>query len=279
MDLSSSSTQWIWAVKGGSAIQSNKQDSSLSQHDNMGNINFDLTVAKGGNSLNPFAAQAAPSGTTSSGSFPTSPATSGSGDTGASSSDGAKDLKGRNKAMVAHGAVMGLAFALIFPIGSILIRIFSFPGLLWVHAGTQLLAYTLAIVGLGLGIYIASTPTRVVRLFSPSVPGRMANPKNSSTIPTPSSAFLSSACSLSSSSSATPTTESSRARIAARSGPRPMSGTVVRSSRSASSTAAWVSSSTPTRRDFFTSAMRRRRRKSGTGSLRESCGWCGWQSR
>ncbi|MCJ1270938.1 hypothetical protein MMC22_010836 [Lobaria immixta] len=163
MDLTSSKTQWIWAVKGGSAIKSDKQDfTGLSQHDNMGNINFDLTVAKGGNSLNPFAAQAAPSGTTSSGSSPTSTATSESGNTGASSSDGAKDLKGRNKAMVAHGAVMGLAFALVFPIGSILIRIFSFPGLIWVHAGTQLLAYTLSIVGLGLGIYIASTPTRAL---------------------------------------------------------------------------------------------------------------------
>lgn len=72
--------------------------------------------------------------------------------------------------MIAHGVIMGLAFALVFPLGSILIRIFSFPGLLWVHAGTQLFAYVLSIVGLGLGIYIALKPERGVRLFSPVRP-------------------------------------------------------------------------------------------------------------
>lgn len=56
---------------------------------------------------------------------------------------------------------MGLAFALLFPSGAIMIRLFSFKGLVWVHAGTQMLAYALAIVGLGLGIYIAIWPSQV----------------------------------------------------------------------------------------------------------------------
>lgn len=172
MDFTSSKTQWIWAVKGGSAIKSNSQSlTGLAQHDIMGSINFDLTVAKGGNSLNPFAAQVAASGTpTSSGSSPTSPATTGSGTEGASSDDDQSAQKARERVMIAHGTVMGLAFALFFPIGSILIRILSFSGLVWVHAATQLLGYALAIVGLGTGIHIALKPDRVVRPLSPLCP-------------------------------------------------------------------------------------------------------------
>lgn len=167
MDLTSSDTQWIWAIKSGNAIKSNSQSlTSLVQHDTMGKINFDLTVARGGNSLNPFVAQASASGTVSSGSSPTSPATTGSGNTGATSDGFSLDFKKRNRAMIAHGAVMGLAFALFFPIGSILIRVFSFRGLVWVHAATQLLAYALSIAGLGLGVYLALKPFREVRPFS-----------------------------------------------------------------------------------------------------------------
>ena len=171
MDLTSKNTKWIWAFKNGDPIKSDSNSlTTLSQHDSFGKVNFDLSVAAGGNSLNPFATQTTASGTTSSGSSPTSTAASGSGDVGAVSVDDGSELKNRNKAMIAHGVVMGLAFAFVFPLGSILIRIFSFPGLLWVHAGTQLFAYLLSIVGLGLGIYIALKPERGVCLFSPVRP-------------------------------------------------------------------------------------------------------------
>ena len=56
---------------------------------------------------------------------------------------------------------MGLAFALLFPSGAIVVRLFSFKGLVWVHAGAQMLAYALAIAGLGLGIYISIWPSQV----------------------------------------------------------------------------------------------------------------------
>ena len=56
---------------------------------------------------------------------------------------------------------MGLAFALLFQSGAIVIRLFSFKGLVWVHAGAQMLAYALAIAGLGLGIYISVWPSQV----------------------------------------------------------------------------------------------------------------------
>jgi len=55
---------------------------------------------------------------------------------------------------------MGLTFALLFPSGALLIRMFSFNGLVWVHAGFQIFAYALAIVGLGLGVFISLWPSQ-----------------------------------------------------------------------------------------------------------------------
>lgn len=167
MDFTSSSTRWIWAVKGGNPIKNSSPSySGLTQHDSFDGLTFDLTVAKGGNSLNPFAAQASTSGTASSPSSPTSSASSESGNTGASASSDNPEAK-RERATIAHGAVMGLAFALLFPLGSILIRVFSFPGLIWVHVATQMVAYMLAIAGLGLGVWIALNPFRMVRRDTP----------------------------------------------------------------------------------------------------------------
>lgn len=67
--------------------------------------------------------------------------------------------------VITHGTVMGLAFAFLMPLGAILIRVASFRGLIWVHAGIQAFAYVLAWVGLGLGIYIAVYPTSQVSMF------------------------------------------------------------------------------------------------------------------
>ena len=49
-------------------------------------------------------------------------------------------------------------------------RLFSFGGLVWVHAGIQLLTFTLAIVGLGLGAWVADHTSQVRTIPShPSV--------------------------------------------------------------------------------------------------------------
>lgn len=114
----------------------------------MDSFQFDLAAAKGGNSLNPFLTAA-----------PT--ITPGSKDSGAS--DIADVIRKFKRARKAHAIVMSLAFVLLFPMGAIVIRIFSFDGLIWVHAGMQLVAYMMAIAGLGLGIHIALKPERQVR--------------------------------------------------------------------------------------------------------------------
>lgn len=166
MDLTSANSQWIWAVKSGSSVNSNSVSTHLSQHEGQGSFNLDLTKARGGSSVNPFVE----SQTTTTGATPSSvaesPSDSSSGGAGTSSggsSGGAADYAQiaqnyakRNKAVIAHGVVMGLSFALLFPLGAILIRLLSFSGLVWFHAGLQVLALALAIAGMGLGIYIVS---------------------------------------------------------------------------------------------------------------------------
>lgn len=128
----------------------------------MGNLNFNLQVAKGGNSLNPFIASAQATGSgTASGSTPTT--TAASGNIGGSVEDQGFDEGMVTRAKIAHGTIMGLAFALFFPIGGIIIRVLSFRGLIWVHAGLQMLTYTLALAGMGLGVYIALKPHNQVR--------------------------------------------------------------------------------------------------------------------
>lgn len=180
MDFSSSSSDWIWAIKDGSALSSDSQSANLQQHSEYDSFHFDLTVARGGSSLNPFVSTASTQ-TAAGGAVSTSGLSAGSpqetstgyhgGFTGGSG-DGAGGAAGaytsiaanfskRNRAVIAHGTLMGLAFALLFPSGSLFIRLFSFPGLVWVHAALQVFTYALAIAGLGLGVYIAVWPSQV----------------------------------------------------------------------------------------------------------------------
>ena len=81
-----------------------------------------------------------------------------------------------HNAIITHGTVMGFAFAFLFPLGAILIRVASFPGLIWVHAAIQSLAYALALAGLGLGIYIAVYPELQACHFFHSRRAKEANP-------------------------------------------------------------------------------------------------------
>lgn len=127
----------------------------------MGNIKFDLQAAKGGNSLNPFSssAQATGSGTASAG-LPA--ATTPSVNAGGSDGSQGFDRGMVTRARIAHGTIMGLAFALFFPMGGIIIRVLSFRGFIWVHAGLQTFTYALVLAGMGLGVYIARKPDNQV---------------------------------------------------------------------------------------------------------------------
>ena len=71
-----------------------------------------------------------------------------------------------NKMLIAHAVCACLAFAAFFPMGSIAIRLMSFPGLIWVHAAFQIFAYITYIVAFGLGLYIATQDDYVSRKAS-----------------------------------------------------------------------------------------------------------------
>ncbi|KAF2101874.1 hypothetical protein NA57DRAFT_64539 [Rhizodiscina lignyota] len=55
----------------------------------------------------------------------------------------------------AHGILAALCFVVFLPIGGIIIRVLSFPGLIWLHAAMQIVGYIMFIAAFGLGIYIA----------------------------------------------------------------------------------------------------------------------------
>jgi hypothetical protein len=57
--------------------------------------------------------------------------------------------------LIAHGVLASLAFVILFPSGAIAIRLASFPGIVWLHAGFQILAYMVYTAAFGLGIWLA----------------------------------------------------------------------------------------------------------------------------
>ncbi|KAK4996068.1 hypothetical protein LTR66_004237 [Elasticomyces elasticus] len=61
----------------------------------------------------------------------------------------------QQRIVMAHGICMGLAFAVLFPFGSIILRAFSFRNLVWVHGGWQTFVYCIALAGFGLGVWLA----------------------------------------------------------------------------------------------------------------------------
>ncbi|KAI9820422.1 MAG: hypothetical protein M1832_003755 [Thelocarpon impressellum] len=60
----------------------------------------------------------------------------------------------RRNFKIAHGTITALAFVIVFPLGGILVRLLQTPAVVRVHAGVQLFGYSLAIVGLGLGVWL-----------------------------------------------------------------------------------------------------------------------------
>ncbi|CAJ2501355.1 Uu.00g042080.m01.CDS01 [Anthostomella pinea] len=56
-----------------------------------------------------------------------------------------------------HGILAALSFALLFPIGSLIMRVYPSRHAWLLHAGTQLIAYMFYIPAAGLGLYLVST--------------------------------------------------------------------------------------------------------------------------
>lgn len=168
-------------------MKSDSNSASIVQHSNYGSFSFDIASAKGGQDVNPFLSSTSTTTTgggtscasgTASG---TSPASSGfpwfgggsrpSGFPFASIASSKSDdcVNGLSPAqqqaqarmnsyrmrLIAHGLLAALVFAILLPLGAISIRLFSFPGLVWFHAGLQILAQIIFIIAFALGITLA----------------------------------------------------------------------------------------------------------------------------
>lgn len=70
----------------------------------------------------------------------------------------AQDQKPSNydNVVIVHATLMGAAFVLFMPLGVFLIRLTSFKGLIWAHAGIQIFAYLVALAAFGLGAWMAT---------------------------------------------------------------------------------------------------------------------------
>lgn len=138
-DLSSSSSPWIWAVKYGAPLSSDSLSQTIVIHDASGVAALDLQQATGGSSDNPFAAASHSTGSTAGHSL---------------SSIDSGSLK---KLRTAHASLMIVAFVILFPLFALTLHLFPSSKIVDIHASLQLLALTLAIAGLGIGISMAKT--------------------------------------------------------------------------------------------------------------------------
>lgn len=142
MDFTSSSGGWIFARSSGEPMGSSDPNAAIQIHDDHGSFDWDFASARSTSTSasngNPFPSQPAPPSSSAANPAATSapPTTS--------------------ALIIAHATLASLAYILFFPTGAILLRLASFPGLIWVHAGLQIFGYVLVTAAVALGIYAAT---------------------------------------------------------------------------------------------------------------------------
>jgi Eukaryotic cytochrome b561 len=151
MDPKSTSANWIWAIKSGSAINSASTSASFNIHNSKGGFKLDLTSGTGGSSSNPFALAASnPSSATpsasSGASAPTASSTPSSGSSSVSSNT--------SQVRTAHATIMSLVFVVMFPAAALTIYLPYAGKVRHIHGPLQVLALILSIIGLALGVVL-----------------------------------------------------------------------------------------------------------------------------
>lgn len=133
LDLSSKSTNWIWAYKKGKPIYSSDMMENIAQHDSTGRQSVNMTAARlmSLNSSNPFTGYNATAAAVHS-------------RTSTSSST-----------IAAHGYIMAAAFIVLFPLSALALHVLSYSKTVpLIHAPLQICTLALAVVGAGLGLYL-----------------------------------------------------------------------------------------------------------------------------
>lgn len=69
------------------------------------------------------------------------------------------DLSTYSTVLTAHAVLACVAFAFLFPVGGILIRLANFRGLWFVHGLLQVFAYVVYIAAFGIGIWVRRNPS------------------------------------------------------------------------------------------------------------------------
>lgn len=161
MDFKSSSTNWIYGYKAGSPLSTDNVAATISQHDKYGPFTLDLTTAIGGDgTVNPFTNGVSSTSTSaSSGSSlnNNSNATTSAGNAGTNMDSGSASVDPNviSNATIAHGLLGAIAFLLLFPSGSIIMRVCHFKHVLRVHIGIQILGYLVALTLMETGVWVA----------------------------------------------------------------------------------------------------------------------------
>lgn len=153
-DFTSSSGDWLHASRPGDPLDSTNVNENIQEHDDRAIFIWKYTPAHGGPDVNPFVASARTNGVSS-----PPPASGGSDSDSSGDGDGDDDDDVEELPIdimiTAHGSLASVVFLVLFPVGAMVIRIFSLP--VWVHAGIQIFTYCCFIAAAGLGIYIAKS--------------------------------------------------------------------------------------------------------------------------
>ncbi|EPS45434.1 hypothetical protein H072_602 [Dactylellina haptotyla CBS 200.50] len=169
LSVTSSRSSWIWATKDGNALDDSSPSAGIDQHDVMGVFNYDLTQATGGDTSNPFVESApqttsapssgatgSPTGTSRGGASSTRSNTTPTSDTSNQGSGSSEEISLAQipQWLKIHGILMGLAFAVLFPLGAIILRVLPSGQKVHIHMVIQITAFAIAIAGLGYGVML-----------------------------------------------------------------------------------------------------------------------------
>jgi hypothetical protein len=177
MSATDSSSNWIYAHLGGSALDSTDTSESIRQHSDQQAFTLDLTQGTGGSSANPFIAavdngdsdgDSDSSSSSSSGSSPSATASSSNPSStsgtvvgpvvssGSDSSNSASSTVEDNTIgpRRAHGIIMSVTFVLVFPLAALTLYLPFAKRVLFVHAPLQVIGIILMLAGLGTGVVL-----------------------------------------------------------------------------------------------------------------------------
>ena len=171
------SSSWIGAWKGGYSLATTNQNARIAQHDDTVVFELDSSRAAVSTDSNPFTAIGDGEANGEPG--------SGSG-TGSDPNGGVNVVSSSRSnptILAAHGVVMALVFAALYPLGSLLMPLL---GKWWAHAAWQMVSFVLMWIGFGLGVSAAKGRNLVSNSQSRLAPQPAdMGPPSSSTTPIP----------------------------------------------------------------------------------------------